>query len=129
MLEKLLVAPNTKKVKRVLRKGMQGQDVVYMQTMLDKLNTYYRFCPQNGVKATGYFGDHTENLLKFFQYWVGLDYWACYFEKNTSKALDAKFDEYLDDTSEDALRFARTRKLLDDMADGTVKRDPFDIYN
>lgn len=119
-----LVAPNTANVKRVLRKGMQGEDVKYMQEILVELNDHYKFCPTKYLKNSGKFGNETEKFLKFFQYWVSLERYYCYFERNTSNAMESTYEEYLDDMRMKVL-FARTKQQLDDMAN---RPDPFDRY-
>lgn len=124
MPELTLVAPNTANNKRVLRKGMQGEDVKYIQDILGELNKYYKFCPTKNLKVNGYFGNETEKMLKFFQYWVDLEYYYCYFEKNTSNAMETTYEEYLDNMRMQVL-FAKTKKAIDDAAN---KPDPFDRY-
>ena len=128
---KAITAPNSKFVKRVLHIGSKGEDVAYVQDILDELNSFYKFCPVKRLQPTGYFGPETQKFLKFFQYWVDLEKDSCfaYFEKKTSDAMEQTYQEYLA-----ALHmkptFDRTRKMLDDLINKPqVKRpDPFDKY-
>ena len=124
MSETNLLAPNTKYNKRVLRVGMKGDDVKYMQGVLSDLNDFYKFCPTKNLQDSGYFGNETQKMVKFFQYWVGLNDWAGYFERNTCNAMEKKYVIYME-ASAMADLFARTEKAFDDAIN---KPDPFDKY-
>jgi peptidoglycan hydrolase-like protein with peptidoglycan-binding domain len=130
---KPITAPNTRFVKRVLHIGSRGDDVYYVQDLLDELNGFYKFCPVRRLQPNGYFGPETQKFLKFFQYWVDLEKDACfaYFEKKTSDALEQAYAEYLDDLRVQGT-FARTRKMFDDLINNPKpvqkKPDPFDKY-
>lgn len=93
-----MLVPNTKHVKRILYKGMSGEDVKYLQEMLDDLNSFYKFCPSRTLKASGYFGDETARFLKFFQYKSDLIP-DSYFDKATSDALEKWYANYIVDLS------------------------------
>ncbi len=86
--------PNGKFVKRVLYRGLQGEDVRWLQEMLDELNQQYKFCPVKGLQASGYYGDTTHKFVKFFQYYVEL-LPDGFYERETHNALEATYRNYL----------------------------------
>ena len=91
-----MLVPNSANVKRILRKGMQGKDVAYIQEVLDELNSFYKFCPSKPLKASGRFGDDTQKYVKFFQYKADLIP-DCYFDRATNDAMEAWWNQYLND--------------------------------
>ena len=87
-------APNGKFVKRILYRGLQGEDVRWLQEMLDELNQYYKFCPVKSLQTSGYYGDNTHKFVKFFQYYTNL-LPDGFYEKETHNALEATYRNYL----------------------------------
>jgi peptidoglycan hydrolase-like protein with peptidoglycan-binding domain len=91
-----MLAPNSTNVKRTLYRGMRGNDVAYIQEVLDELNSFYKFCPSKPVKASGYFGDETAKLVKFFQYKADLIP-DSHFDRDTNNAMEQWWNQYLND--------------------------------
>lgn len=87
-------APNGKFVKRILYRGKQGEDVRWLQEMLDELNQAYKFCPVKSLQASGYFGDTTAKFVKFFQYWTDL-LPDSFYERQTHNALERTYQNYI----------------------------------
>jgi murein L,D-transpeptidase YcbB/YkuD len=86
--------PNGKYVKRILRRGLQGEDVRWLQECLDELNQTYKYCPVRSLQASGYYGDTTHQFVKFFQYWTDL-LPDGFYERRTHDALEATYKNYL----------------------------------
>lgn len=94
------MAMNTPKIhaKRVIYRGLQGNDVRDIQELLVDLNDFYNFCPGKNLQPSGYFGDETHRLLKFFQYWVDL-LPDGFYEKLTDEALEKSYQNYMAELS------------------------------
>jgi peptidoglycan hydrolase-like protein with peptidoglycan-binding domain len=91
-----MLPPNTPQCSRVLHKGMKGDDVQWMQELLIDLNDFYKFCPmKTPFTATGYFGDETARLLKFFQYRENLVP-DSHFDRATCNRLNYRYNDYID---------------------------------
>ena len=92
----VMQTPNSPQCKRMLRKGMSGEDVKWLQELLNDLNSFYKFCPtKTPLKTTGFFGDDTARYLKFFQYRESLIP-DCIFDKATCDKLNMRYNDYID---------------------------------
>jgi peptidoglycan hydrolase-like protein with peptidoglycan-binding domain len=89
-------APNVPQCKRVLYRGLKGNDVEWMQETLMELNDFYKFCPSSKVaKADGHYGDETAKLVKFFQYKENLIP-DTFFDRATCEKMNYRWSDYLD---------------------------------
>jgi len=86
--------PNGKYVKRVLYRSLQGEDVRWVQGMLDELNQAYKFCPVKSLQSSGYYGDNTHKFVRFFQTWTGL-LPDGFYERLTHNALERTYQNYI----------------------------------
>ncbi|HEY8561138.1 MAG TPA: peptidoglycan-binding domain-containing protein [Pyrinomonadaceae bacterium] len=89
-----MAAPNGKFVKRILYRGLQGEDVRWLQEMMDELNQHYKFCPVRSLQTSGYYGDTTHKFVKFFQYYCDL-LPDGFYDRRTHDALEATYKNYL----------------------------------
>lgn len=91
-----MLVPNAPQCKRLLYKGMKGEDVKWLQEILNDLNAFYKFCPTNTpLKVTGFFGDDTARYLKFFQYRESLIP-DSHFDRATCDKLNSRYNDYID---------------------------------
>ena len=91
-----MLAPNIPQCKRVLYRGLKGDDVEWLQDILKELNDFYRFVPTSTpLKVDGHFGDTTAKYLKFFQYSENLIP-DTFFDRATCERLDFRYHDYLD---------------------------------
>ena len=91
-----MLVPNIPQCRRILWKGMKGEDVEWLQDILSELNNFYKFCPSpTPLKSTGYFGDETAKFLKFFQYKENLVP-DSHFDWATCERLNYRYNDYLD---------------------------------
>jgi peptidoglycan hydrolase-like protein with peptidoglycan-binding domain len=96
MGERVAMLPaGTKFVKRVLHKGMSGEDVKYVQELMDELNDFYKFCPnRTDLKTSGFYGPETARFVTYFQIWMDL-VMDGYFDKNTSEKAEQKWQDMI----------------------------------
>jgi len=88
--------PNDPNCKRILHKGVKGEDVAWSQDKLGELNGFYKFCPSTKpLQMTRYFGDETAKFLKFYQYYEDL-LLDCNFDKENCDRLNHRYIDYLD---------------------------------
>ena len=82
--------PNLPKVKRILHKGMSGNDVKFIQERLDTLNQVYKFCPISNLESSGTFGRTTHTFVTFFQIFSDIctDGWV---DKVTANSIEDFF--------------------------------------
>ena len=91
-----MLPPNIPQCKRVLYKGLKGEDVEWLQDILNDLNDFYKYCPmKTPFKIDGFFGDDTARVLKFFQYRENLIP-DSYFDRATCERLNYRYNDYLD---------------------------------
>lgn len=82
--------PNLTWLKRIVRKGSQGQDVKMLQQKLEILNIYYKYHPTSELENTGTFGRKTHNFVVYFQIFADLctDGWV---DRITANAIEDFF--------------------------------------
>lgn len=108
-------------VKRVLKNGMEGDDVKQIETALKKLG--YTLTGGDGVdySADGYYGTLTRDAIKAFQKDKGLEATGIVDEKTLSALKEAtkstvKFEESLDDLIDGVTELGGREKIIQSFA-------------
>jgi peptidoglycan hydrolase-like protein with peptidoglycan-binding domain len=113
MNENAVQIPNAPQCKRLLYKGMKGEDVKWMQELLSDLNAFYKFCPTpTPLKMTGVFGEDTAKFLKFYQYYENLIP-DSRFDRATCDKLNYRYIDYLDIQNRSKFRYDNINDYLD----------------
>lgn len=105
--------PNTYFVKRVLKSGMEGKDVAYVQETLDDLNIYYNFYPDRPKlrDKQGFYGWSTCLIVWRFKEWMNIPN-NHQFDKTTNDAMEQMMKNYLAEMAFSP-EIAKQQSLLD----------------